>query len=113
MEANDGAEMAMAACQVGKHVSVRKPMALSVPEADRMIDAAEQAGVILRVYENSVFYPPYVRIKEMLDAGEIGVLRDGGQPVLDGTTGKAVLQFTLAAQISAREGREVRPDELH
>jgi hypothetical protein len=42
----------------------------------------------------------------------IGVLRDGGQPVLDGPTGKEVLQFTLAAHISAREGREVRPDEV-
>ncbi len=40
------------------------------------------------------------------------VLRDGGEPVLDGPTGKAVLQFSLAAHISAREGREVRPDAV-
>ena len=37
-----------------------------------MIDAARQAGVALRVYENFIFYPPHVRMKEMLDAGEIG-----------------------------------------
>jgi hypothetical protein len=43
----------------------------------------------------------------------IGVLRDGGRPVLDGTTDRAVLQFTLAARSSVREGREVRPDEVH
>jgi predicted dehydrogenase len=42
----------------------------------------------------------------------IQVLTKGGQPVLDGPTGKAVLQFTLAALISAREGREVRPDDV-
>jgi predicted dehydrogenase len=42
----------------------------------------------------------------------LDVLRQGGQPVLDGPGGKAVLQFTLAAHISAREGREVRPDEV-
>jgi len=42
----------------------------------------------------------------------IGVLREGGQPVLDGPTGKAVLQFVLAALSSAREGQEVRPDEV-
>jgi len=42
----------------------------------------------------------------------IGVLREGGQPVLDGPAGKAVLQFALAAHVSAREGREVRPDEV-
>ncbi|MCX7855579.1 MAG: hypothetical protein N2556_06355, partial [Anaerolineae bacterium] len=42
----------------------------------------------------------------------IGVLTAGGQPMLDGPTGKAVLQFTLAALISSRTGREVRPDEV-
>jgi predicted dehydrogenase len=42
----------------------------------------------------------------------INVLRDGGRPVLDGPTGKAVLQFTLAALISARTGQEMRPDEV-
>jgi predicted dehydrogenase len=39
-------------------------------------------------------------------------LRDGGQPRLNGPTGKAVLQFTLAALQSAASGREVRPDEV-
>ncbi|MEW6718423.1 MAG: Gfo/Idh/MocA family oxidoreductase [Chloroflexota bacterium] len=66
------AEMTIAACQAGKHVSVQKPMALSVAEADRMITAAEQAGVVLRVYENFVFYPPYVYAKQMIESGDIG-----------------------------------------
>src|SRR5512136_523703 len=39
-------------------------------------------------------------------------LKSGGQPRLDGPTGKAVLQFTLAALQSAASGREVRPDEV-
>jgi len=42
----------------------------------------------------------------------IDVLRDGGEPVLDGPAGKAVLQFTLAALISSREGKEARPDDV-
>jgi len=41
----------------------------------------------------------------------IDALRDRGPPVLDGSTGKAVLQFTLAAHISAHQGREVCPDD--
>jgi predicted dehydrogenase len=66
------AEMAIAACRAGKHVSVQKPMALSIAEADSMIAAARRSGVTLRVYENFVFYPPHVRAKAMIDAGEIG-----------------------------------------
>ena len=42
----------------------------------------------------------------------IDKLKTGGQPRLDGSTGKAVLQFTLAALQSAATGREVRPDDV-
>jgi predicted dehydrogenase len=42
----------------------------------------------------------------------IDKLKAGGQPRLDGPTGKAVLQFTLAALQSAATGLEVRPDEV-
>ena len=42
----------------------------------------------------------------------IDKLKTGGQPRLDGPTGKAVLQFTLAALQSAATGREVRPDDV-
>jgi predicted dehydrogenase len=66
------ASMTVAACQAGKHVSVQKPMAIRMEEADQMIAAAKQAGVVLRLYETFVFYPPAVRAKEMLEAGEIG-----------------------------------------
>jgi predicted dehydrogenase len=66
------AEMTIAACEAGKHVSVQKPMALTISEADQMISAAEKAGVVLRVYENFVFYPPMVEAKRLIDRGEIG-----------------------------------------
>ena len=39
-------------------------------------------------------------------------LKTGGQPRLDAPTGKAVLQFTLAALQSAATGLEVRPDDV-
>jgi predicted dehydrogenase len=67
--------MTVEACQAGKHVSVQKPMALSAREADEMISAAEEADVMLRVYENFVYYAPAVRAKEMIEAGEIGEIR--------------------------------------
>ncbi len=42
----------------------------------------------------------------------IDALRTGTPPVLDGPTGRAVLAFSLAAQRSAAEGREVRVAEM-
>ncbi len=42
----------------------------------------------------------------------IDVLQKGGEPILDGATGKSVLQFTLAALQSSKTGREVRPEEV-
>ncbi len=66
------ADMTVEACRAGKHVSVQKPMANCVSEADRMIEAAKKAGVMLRIYETFVFYPPAVQAKKMLMAGEIG-----------------------------------------
>ncbi|MFA5399266.1 MAG: Gfo/Idh/MocA family oxidoreductase [Dehalococcoidia bacterium] len=66
------ADMTVEACRAGKHVSVQKPMATCVSEADRMIEAARKAGVVLRIYETFVFYPPAVMAKKLLMAGEIG-----------------------------------------
>jgi predicted dehydrogenase len=60
------------AAAAGKHISLQKPMALTVAEADEMIAAASQAGVIFKVFENFIFYPPVVRAKQLIEAGEIG-----------------------------------------
>lgn len=64
--------MAVDASRAGKHVSVQKPMALTLEEADRMIAAAGEAGTVLRVYENFVYYPPYVKARELVEEGQIG-----------------------------------------
>jgi predicted dehydrogenase len=62
------------AATAGKHISLQKPMAMSVQEADEMIAAAKKADVIFKVFENFVFYPPVVKAKQLIEAGEIGDL---------------------------------------
>jgi len=66
------ADMVVAAASAGKHISVQKPMCNTISEADRMIEAARYNGVKFKVFENFVFYPPYVKAREMLEGGEIG-----------------------------------------
>jgi predicted dehydrogenase len=77
--------MTVQAAKAGKHISVQKPMALSAGEADQMIAAANQAGVILRVYETFVYYAPAMRAKQMIEAGEIGAVRAVRMHVSTGT----------------------------
>ncbi len=65
-------EMAVAALEAGKHVSLQKPMAVSLEEADAIVAAAEASDRVFRVFENFRYYPPYVRAKELLAEGAIG-----------------------------------------
>jgi len=65
-------EMAVAALAAGKHVSLQKPMARTLAEADSIVAAAARSQRVFRVFENYRYYPPYVRAKALLDEGAIG-----------------------------------------
>jgi predicted dehydrogenase len=60
------------AAAAGKHISLQKPMAITLAEADEMIAATRQAGVMFKIFENFVFFPPMQRAKTLIEAGEIG-----------------------------------------
>ncbi|RFU36390.1 gfo/Idh/MocA family oxidoreductase [Actinomadura logoneensis] len=68
------APITLDAMDAGKHVSLQKPMALSMDEAALMVRAGHERGVTFKVFENFVFYPPVVRAKELVENGEIGDL---------------------------------------
>ncbi|UCF13109.1 MAG: Gfo/Idh/MocA family oxidoreductase, partial [Thermoplasmatales archaeon] len=57
-----------------KGISVQKPMALSLEEADNMIETCKESGSILSIYENFMFAPHIMRAKELIDQDYIGDL---------------------------------------
>lgn len=66
------AEAALAAAAARKHVVCEKPLCRTLEEADRMIAACEEAGVLLMYAEELLFAPKYVRAKTLVDEGAIG-----------------------------------------
>ena len=65
-------EQTVAAVRAGKHVLCEKPMCRSVPEAEAMIRAAEEARVTLMIGFAERFNQPCLEAKRRIDAGEIG-----------------------------------------
>jgi UDP-N-acetyl-2-amino-2-deoxyglucuronate dehydrogenase len=68
------AEMGIAAAQAGKHVIVEKPMALSLKDADDLIEACDESGVKLAVCFQNRFNPPVQKLRRALEEGRFGKL---------------------------------------
>jgi predicted dehydrogenase len=56
----------------GWHVNLQKPMCNDLAGAAKMMDAAKAHDRQFRVMENYIFYHPLVRLKEVVESGEIG-----------------------------------------
>ena len=65
-------EIVMACFSRGWHVNLQKPFANDVASATRMMHEAHRRGLRLRVMENYLFYEPLRKLKDVIDAGELG-----------------------------------------
>ena len=68
------ATWSIAAAQAGKHVMCEKPLATTVPDAERMIEAAERAGVHLMEAFMYRLHPSWLAVRELVASGRIGRL---------------------------------------
>jgi len=68
-------EHAVEAMRHGKHVAVEKPMAVTLEEADRMIDAAERYGVQLLAAHTSAYGLPVRVMRKLALSGDVGAVR--------------------------------------
>ncbi|MGE5608157.1 MAG: Gfo/Idh/MocA family protein [Bacillota bacterium] len=70
------AEPTIQAAQAGAHVLVEKPLAASLTDCDRMLQATRAANVKLGTISQRRFYAPCQRVRRAIDEGRIG------QPIL-------------------------------
>ena len=66
------ADLAVAVLDAGKHCFVEKPLAITVADAERAVDAAQRAGRILMVGHLLEYHPGVRSLKELTDSGELG-----------------------------------------
>jgi predicted dehydrogenase len=65
-------QYAKEALSAGKHVVCEKPLAPTLPECDRMLEAAAKAGRKLFPVHNRVYSYPIEKMREIVQAGQIG-----------------------------------------
>jgi predicted dehydrogenase len=66
------ATQAIAAARAGKHVLVEKPLALTLADADAIIAAARESGVLLAVALQRRTDPAFVAVRAAIVSGELG-----------------------------------------
>lgn len=60
------------AAKAGANILVEKPLASTLEDADKIIEACKKAGVKLGVISQRRWYAPVKRVKEAIEAGKIG-----------------------------------------
>ena len=66
------AALARRVLEAGKHCFVEKPMAQSAADAEAVVAAAERAGRTLMVGHLLEYHPGVIKLKELIDGGELG-----------------------------------------
>jgi xylose dehydrogenase (NAD/NADP) len=81
-------EWAVRAAEAGKHVLCEKPFAVSVAECDRIIVAAESAGVVVAEAVMYLYHPLLAEARRLVEEGAVGrvkLVRGSHCILLDGS----------------------------
>ena len=66
------AEVTLACLEAGKHVLVEKPLAMSISEGEKLLAAAERAGLTLMCDHTYCYTPAVRKIRELIEQGDVG-----------------------------------------
>ena len=67
--------LAKLALEAGKHVFVEKPPAMRAAEMDELVSLADARGLVLMPGHLLLYHPAVLKLKELIDAGELGDVR--------------------------------------
>ncbi len=67
--------LGVAALKAGKHVYVEKPLALTRDDGEKLISTAAETGLQLMVGHLLQYHPAFLKLKEMVGAGDLGRLQ--------------------------------------
>jgi predicted dehydrogenase len=67
--------MARTAIEAGKDVLVEKPLTLDVAEGQHLVNLAAERGAILMVGHLLEYHPAVLRLRQLIESGEMGELR--------------------------------------
>lgn len=70
-------EMTIAAAEAGVHVLCEKPMAITIPQLDAMMDAVHKSGIKLEVIFQRRTYEVSKRVREAVQSGLLGQMTLG------------------------------------
>ncbi len=68
-------EVVLACLDAGKHVLVEKPLATSVAEAEKLVHAAEQRGLVLMCDHTYCYTPAVRKVRELSRLGALGSIQ--------------------------------------
>ena len=104
-------EHAKAVLLAGKNMVIEKPFAITVKEAEELAALAEKQKLFLSVYQNRRYDGDYRAVKEVLEQGLLGELREveirydryrpafGGKPHKEGDVPGAGILFDLSPHL--------------
>ena len=68
-------DLAKKALMSGKHVFVEKPLSLKISEAEELVNLSNEKKKILMVGHILQYHPAVIKLKELLDNGELGKIQ--------------------------------------
>ncbi len=68
-------DLALAALERGRDILVEKPLAETSADAAKLRDVAADNGLVLMVGHTFLYSPPVLRLKELVDQGDLGAVQ--------------------------------------